>query len=61
MQHVEAGFISSKPCALNFHAAEATYVDFTILFTAPRTTPLFHLDHFAGCIGNKVFNNILFT
>ncbi len=35
VQHMEAGLIGGEPGALDFHAAEATYVDATIRATAP--------------------------
>ncbi|STQ14679.1 Uncharacterised protein [Enterobacter cloacae] len=43
VQHVEAGLISGKPGAFNFHSAEATNVDAAVRTAAPRAAPLFKL------------------
>ena len=61
MQHVEAGLIRGKPGTLDFHAAEATYVDATVFTTAPWAAPLFQLRHFSWAVVDKVIHDILLT
>lgn len=48
VQHMEAGLIGGEPGTLDFHAAEATYVDATIRATAPWAPPQFQLGHSVG-------------
>ena len=61
MQHMEAGFIRSKPGTLNFHPAEATNVDATVFAATPRATPLFQLGHLGRTVVDKIIHDILFT
>lgn len=46
---------------LDFHAAEATYVDATVFTTAPWAAPLFQLRHFSWAVVDKVIHDILLT
>lgn len=61
VQHVEAGFISGEPRALNLHAAKAAHVDRAVFAAAPRTAPLFKLGHLRGAVMDKIVDNILFA
>ena len=61
MQHMEAGFIRSKPGTLNFHPAKATNVDAAVFATTPRAAPLFQLGHFGRTVMDKIIHDILFT
>ncbi len=59
VQHMEAGFISGEPGALNLHAAEAAHVDAAVRLTTPRAAPLFQLNHFFRAVAHKVVHHIL--
>ncbi|MNB88437.1 hypothetical protein D3C75_354510 [compost metagenome] len=61
MKHVEAGFIGSKPGALNFHAAETTHVHAAVFTAAPRATPLLQLGHFRRAMMDEIIDDILFA
>lgn len=61
VQHMEAGLIGGEPGALDFHAAEATYVDATIRATAPWASPQFQLGHFGWAVVDEIIHDILLT
>lgn len=61
VQHMEAGLIGGEPGALDFHAAEATYVDATIRATAPWAPPQFQLGHFGWAVVDEIIHDILLT
>ena len=61
VQHMEAGLIGGEPGTLDFHAAEATYVDATIRATAPWASPQFQLGHFGWAVVDEIIHNILLT
>ncbi|AFH15301.1 hypothetical protein KO11_01550 [Escherichia coli KO11FL] len=58
---MEAGLIGGEPGALDFHAAEATYVDATIRATAPWASPQFQLGHFGWAVVDEIIHDILLT
>ncbi|MNV52133.1 hypothetical protein D3C71_1442100 [compost metagenome] len=61
MQHVEAGLVGGEPGSFNLHAAEATHVDRTVRFTAPRAAPLFQLGHFPRAVVDEMVDHVLLT
>ena len=61
VEHVETGFIGSKPCPLNLHPPEGPSRDCSISFPTPRTTPMLHLDQFSGSFVHKKFHGVLIT
>lgn len=61
VQHMEAGLIGGEPGTLDFHAAEATYVDATIRATAPWASPQFQLGHFGWAVVDEIIHDILLT
>ncbi len=58
---MEAGLIGGEPGTLDFHAAEATYVDATIRATAPWASPQFQLGHFGWAVVDEIIHDILLT
>ncbi len=61
VQHMEAGLIGGERGTLDFHAAEATYVDATIRATAPWAPPQFQLGHFGWAVVDEIIHDILLT
>ena len=61
MKHMEAGLIGGEPGTLDFHTAEATYVDATIRATTPCAAPQFQLGHFGWAVMDEIIHNILLT
>ena len=61
MQHMEACLIGGEPGTLDFHTAEATYVDATIRATAPWASPQFQLSHFSWAVVDEIIHDILLT
>ena len=61
VEHMETGFICSKPCTLNFHTSKRSSCHCPISFPTPRTTPMFHLNQFLRSVVHKKFHRILIT
>ena len=61
VEHMETGFICSKPCTLNFHASKRSSCHFPISFPTPWTTPMLHLNQFSRSLFHKKFHRVLIT
>src|SRR5438093_5813283 len=59
MEHVETGLIGGKPGPLDLHAAEGPNGNVSVGIPAPRTTPVFQLDHLGRRFLDEKLDGIL--